>query len=390
MKICIAGKNNIAVQSLAFVLTYFNIDEVCVVVNKTENYKNSSQKSLGFFANLFGVKILEIDEVKKIKNICFFSLEFDQIIVPENFNTNKLYNIHFSLLPQYKGMYTSLFPILNGEKTSGVTLHEIDRGIDTGNIIDQVEFDISDFTCRDLYFKYMQTGYDIFCNNFTKITNNTYSVRKQPSYLSTYYSRNSFNFRETKIDFNKTAFQIYNYIRALTFREYQIPKFNNREISRSRITSQKSEKKPGSVILENKTMFVVSTIDYDIELYKDYLNQLLDCCKIDNFNKAVEIMPFITDLNESCVNAWTPLFVSCFHGSLNITKLLIERGANIRKMNHNKTNLLMYAKEAFLLNKNPDLIKYLLKCGLNLDDKDIFGKSVVDYLNEEQKIIFNF
>jgi methionyl-tRNA formyltransferase len=390
MKICIAGKNNVAVDSLLFVLKHYNTDEVCVVVNKTENYKNNFQKSLGFFANFLGVKILSIDEVKKLKNIYFFSLEFDQIILPDSFLTDKLFNIHFSLLPKYKGMYTSLFPILNGEKTSGVTLHKIDRGIDTGDIIDQVEFDISEFNCRDLYFKYMQIGYDIFCSNFFKIINNTFSVREQSPFQSSYYSKKSFNYRETKIDFNQTAFQINNYIRALTFREFQLPMFNNWEIRKSCILNQKSKKKPGSIILENETKFIISTIDYDIELYKDYLSNLFECSKTDDINTAIKIIPLIHDLNESDENAWTPLIVSCFYGSINITKLLIGLGVDFKKTNHNITNLIMYAKEAFLLNHNPDLIKYLLKCGLKLDQKDIFGKSVIDYLNEEQKLIFNF
>ena len=39
-------------------------------------------------------------------------------------------------------MYTSCLPILFNEKESGVTLHKIDRGIDTGDIIDQITFPI--------------------------------------------------------------------------------------------------------------------------------------------------------------------------------------------------------------------------------------------------------
>ena len=50
----------------------------------------------------------------------------------------------------------SIFPILNGESTSGTTLHLIDHGIDTGDVITHNEFqiDLQD-TCRDLYFKYL-------------------------------------------------------------------------------------------------------------------------------------------------------------------------------------------------------------------------------------------
>lgn len=70
-------------------------------------------------------------------DLIFISLEFDKIVNPDLFKDARLYNIHFSLLPSYKGMYTSAIPILNGEEMVGVTFHEIDKGIDTGNIIAQ-------------------------------------------------------------------------------------------------------------------------------------------------------------------------------------------------------------------------------------------------------------
>ena len=53
-------------------------------------------------------------------------------------------------------MYTSALPIINNELETGVTLHKIDSGIDTGDIIDQIKFKIeNNFTARDLYFKYL-------------------------------------------------------------------------------------------------------------------------------------------------------------------------------------------------------------------------------------------
>ena len=48
-------------------------------------------------------------------------------------------------------MYTSYWPIKNGEKKSGVTLHKIDSGIDTGDIISQLSFDIDEDTLFSLY-----------------------------------------------------------------------------------------------------------------------------------------------------------------------------------------------------------------------------------------------
>jgi len=51
-------------------------------------------------------------------------------------------NSHGSLLPKYRGACPYFAPIFNGDKTTGLTFHLIDQGIDTGDILLQKEFDI--------------------------------------------------------------------------------------------------------------------------------------------------------------------------------------------------------------------------------------------------------
>ncbi len=57
MKLCIAGKNNIAVDCLHYSLSFISKKDICVVLNKTDSLKNTWQKSLGFHAQLLGIKI---------------------------------------------------------------------------------------------------------------------------------------------------------------------------------------------------------------------------------------------------------------------------------------------------------------------------------------------
>lgn len=67
-------------------------------------------------------------------------------IIPENIlNTPKmgLINIHFSLLPKYRGASPVQHAILNGEQTTGVTFQKMDKGMDTGDIIYQFEYNLS-------------------------------------------------------------------------------------------------------------------------------------------------------------------------------------------------------------------------------------------------------
>ena len=183
--ICVAGKNDIAVEVLLYLKERYDF-KLCVVCNRTENGKNTHQKSLRWFADNNGIEELKLEDVYKIEGLIFLSMEYDRIIKPERFYDAKLYNIHFSNLPKYKGVYTSVFPILNGEKYAGVTIHEIDQGIDTGSIIDQKVFPIKDFNCRDLYYEYEKIGTSLVKKNLDRLIKGDYSATPQRASDRTY------------------------------------------------------------------------------------------------------------------------------------------------------------------------------------------------------------
>jgi methionyl-tRNA formyltransferase len=208
--------------------------------------------------------------VLSIGELMFISLEFDRIVPVKKFTANRLYNIHFSLLPKYKGMYTSAWPLLNGETHSGVTLHEIDEGIDTGDIIDQMEFEIHyDDNCRDLYLKYIHYGTVLFKKNIHHLVSGRFSAERQPAVGASYYSRKSIDYSNVKIKLNKTAFEIRNQIRAFNFKEYQVPKVLGFDIVSADILDGKSHRKPGTIIVERDDYVDIATVDYDLRLHKN-------------------------------------------------------------------------------------------------------------------------
>ena len=157
--VCIAGKNNIAVDIAQHILNDHPDLELIIIVNRTDDGQDGWQRSLKKFAFDHKIATVALEEVYEREKLLFLSLEFDRIIDPNKFVTERLFNIHFSCLPKYKGMYTAVWPILNGESQSGVTLHKIDAGIDTGDIVDQQCFDIEENdTARTLYFKCLKHG----------------------------------------------------------------------------------------------------------------------------------------------------------------------------------------------------------------------------------------
>ena len=94
MKICIAGKNNIAVSVCSYLLKKYPDIPILVVKNRTDNGTDSFQRSFWKFANDNNLPMKELEDVYSIPDLIFLSLEFDRIIYPERFSSSKLYS-HF-------------------------------------------------------------------------------------------------------------------------------------------------------------------------------------------------------------------------------------------------------------------------------------------------------
>lgn len=280
--IIVAGKNNIACNVLKYLITKekekntfsfhgkgtYNKTKILALPNENDDGIDNWQYSFKKTALDNDIEIINLKDAYTIENSIFLSCEFDKIIKPNLFATDKLYNIHFSKLPQYKGMYTSCLPILFNEKQTGVTLHKIDKGIDTGDIIDQITFPIlSEYVALDLYKKYTEFGFKIFINNINNLISGNYTCNKQPIENSSYYSLNSVDFN-SKIDYRKTAQQIKNQLHARSFIHFQLPKFKDVSIIRAEIINCKSTGKIGEIIEENDEYIIINSIDYNVKLYK--------------------------------------------------------------------------------------------------------------------------
>lgn len=382
MKLCIAGKNNIAVDILLYALDLVPKSDICVVTNKSETFKNNWQKSLGFYAKLLNIQIKTLEEVQEMPDIVFLSLEFDRIIKPVKFKTKKLFNIHFSFLPEYKGMFTSLHPILHGKMYSGVTLHKIDSGIDTGDIIDQVKFEINNDTCGDLYYKYLINGTNLVKKHLTNLLNDEYTSKKQVLSNSTYFNKTSFDFSKTEISVFQTGFQIANFVKALYFRPYQLATFQGYKINNVESFECDVNLKLGHIVEENDYYFSVKVIDCCVKLYKDYYDYLIEAIEKENANEIEFYSKLVKDINEIDKHGWNPIIRACFSGNLEAVLSIQINGGDIHSTNLNGTTTLMYAKSAYELNKNLSLVKYLLQKGVSPKIKDIKGKTVMDYTND--------
>lgn len=387
MLICIAGKNDISVDVLSY-LYKNNVGsyELCVLCNRTETGKNSWQKSLRFFAKQNEIKEYQLEDLYEIDNLIFLSLEYDTIVKPKLFKEDaRLYNIHFSLLPQYKGMYTSAMPILNGEKYVGATFHKIDSGIDTGDIIAQRKFKCKrKYTSRDLYLKYIENGVQLVIENIDKIIAGKEIAYIQSKHNASYYSQKSIDYTNIVIDLKQTADNISRQIRAFAFREYQMPKILEHSIIACRISNIKSRKKPGTILFENEYGIMLATIDYNVFLYYDRFDELLETCKRGDIDSVVKICSVREHVNQKNEKGWSPLIIATYYNRVEIVKYLISVGGEILVQNNNGTNLLMYAKDAYLQYGNIELIYLYRSLGISAYQEDYMGNNTFYYIEKAQ------
>ena len=380
--ICVAGKNAISVGGMRYIWNKYRNDyDIVAVCDHNDNGIDTWQPSLRKYINEINVKEVSLEEVYGIDLLVFISLEYHKLIEPKKFVTNKLYNIHFSLLPAYKGMFTSAHPILNNENISGCTFHEIDEGIDTGDIIFQKDFKINSAdTGRDLYEKYTKCGLELIYENVSYLIEGGYEKAIQPSFSASYFSNMSINYNNLEINTRCTAFQMVAQIKAYSFRDYQLPVVFGKDIFGCKILDHRSVFKPGTIVTKYNNKFSVATVDYDVDNFEKLMRAVYEN-DIEMLNLCIRDNKFV--INERNSQGWTPLIVSIYYGHNKITRILLESGAIPNKGNPKNTTPLMYAKDCAERTGDMFGLMILLEYHASVTDRDIYGADIFNYINKK-------
>jgi methionyl-tRNA formyltransferase len=110
----------------------------------------------------------------------FISVGYNKILSPEFISPRKCFNFHHALLPEYAGVCGCTWPILNGDKEHFITLHEINGGIDSGDIIDISHVVLCNTdTAYSLYHKVTDDILRLFRYWFADLLLGDYLTRKQ-------------------------------------------------------------------------------------------------------------------------------------------------------------------------------------------------------------------
>lgn len=174
---------------------------------------------------IIGKKVRDPEIISEIKAanpdiiFCFGGMQIipkEVLDIPE---TGTL-NIHPALLPKYRGRFSTVHALFNGEEYTGVTLHYMNEALDAGPIISQKKYKIEDSdTGKTLYDKFTAAGTELF-KDFIDNWLNGREIKAPPQNenAATYYPKGLPN--NGQIDWSWNGRQIKNFIRAMTFEPF--------------------------------------------------------------------------------------------------------------------------------------------------------------------------
>lgn len=169
-------------------------------------------------------------------------------------------NVHASLLPKYRGAAPIQYAIIKGEKESGVTIMQMDIGMDTGAMLDKVVVPIAENTTMgELHDALREQGAALLLQVIDKIAAGTAVAEPQDDAQATYATLLDRSMEH--IDWSKTAQEVHNLIRGFnpapsTFTK--LPNGKSLKIWGSKMTGKSSAAAAGTVIETGKHSFFVA------------------------------------------------------------------------------------------------------------------------------------
>ena len=253
--------------SISFVCARFdNNDEVLKEYAHSHNIPFFSHK------NINDQEFLEKEDVKSCD--LFVSMSFNQIFRKCTFQFPRLgtINCHAGNLPFYRGRNILNWALINDESEFGITVHYVDEGIDTGDIIKQATFQITD---DDDYATLLEKAY-LGCADLLSKTVDDFLVGEISRIPQSNISNHGLYCCGRKegdeiINWNSSSREIFNFVRSITTpgplarsfisdEEVKIIKTELIEGAPSYIGI------PGSILAKEGTSFLIKTNDSYIRL----------------------------------------------------------------------------------------------------------------------------
>lgn len=284
MKIIFMGTPDYAAEALEALIKAGH--EVTAVVTQPDRAKGRSGQvqctPVKECAVRHGIAVLQpvkiktpeaIEELKKYEADVYVVAAFGQILSKEILELPQFgcVNIHASLLPKYRGAAPINQCIIDGEKETGITIMQMDAGIDTGDILAQKKVIIEDKeTAETLFDKLSQAGAKLIVEALPKIERGEITPIKQDESLVSYVKM--MDKSKGRIDWSADAVSIERLVRGLNPwpSAYTSCQGKTVKIWRSDAveTAVECTEQPGTIVLVGKDFFDVACGAGNLRIYE--------------------------------------------------------------------------------------------------------------------------
>ena len=204
-----------------------------------------------------------VELLRSLKPDVMVVAAFGQIITKEILEMPKYgcINVHASLLPAYRGAAPIQWAVINGDKESGVTIMQMDEGIDTGDMIEKAVVPIAeDETGGSLFDKLSHTGAKLCVKVLKDLEEGTAVREKQPEESTTPYAK-LIDKKMGEVDWKKSAKEIEQLIRGLNPWPSAYTKVHGKTLKlwKAKVLLETSQMKPGQIVKVTKDSLAVQT-----------------------------------------------------------------------------------------------------------------------------------
>ncbi len=203
-----------------------------------------------------------VDKLRELKADVFVVAAFGQILSKEILDMPKYgcVNIHASLLPKYRGAAPINWAIINGEKETGVTIMQMNEGVDTGDMLSHVVVPIAPKeTAESLFDKLAKAGAELIVETLPKLEAGEIIPVPQDESQSSHVKM--MNKSLGKIDWNQDAVVIERLVRGLNSWPSAYTYYQGKSVKLwdCDVVEAAAKAVPGTIIAVAKDSFDVAT-----------------------------------------------------------------------------------------------------------------------------------
>ena len=209
------------------------------------------------------IKTAEAVEVlRRYEADIFVVAAFGQILSKEILEMPKYgcINIHASLLPKYRGAAPIQWAILNGDAITGVTIMQMNEGLDTGDILTTKEVEISaEETGESLFDKLAIAGAELLIETLPEIEKGTLTPTKQEEEKASHVRM--LTKEMGKIDWEKEAIVLERLVRGMNSwpSAYCRLRNKNMKVWRAAVLEEDTDARPGEIVNVTKDALYIQT-----------------------------------------------------------------------------------------------------------------------------------